>query len=345
MERTWPLETATSERERRNVAQPVSTAQSDGAAGPPSAAAPSLQEQPRPASGRGPSRARTTVSALVALTKPRIVELLLVTTVPAMILARGGWPSTALVVWTVLGGALAAGGANTLNMVYDRDIDAKMRRTRRRPLVTGQISPLAATAFGVGLEIAGFALLWWQANLLAALLSLASASFYLLVYTVLLKRSTSQNIVIGGAAGAGPVLVGWAAVTGHLGLTPWLLFAVVFLWTPPHFWALAVKYRDDYDAAGVPMLPVVTKLRRCANQILAYTVALVAISIAVAPASGLGLVYLVAAAALGAGFLAHAVTFRRHPTPEQAMKLFGFSITYLGLLFAAVAVGTFVPLR
>jgi protoheme IX farnesyltransferase len=311
----------------------------------PAAEAPApAAEAPAPAA-EAPARPRAVLSALVALTKPRIVELLLVTTVPTMILARGGWPGTTLVVATVLGGAMAAGGANALNMVYDRDIDAKMRRTRGRPLVTGDLSPAAAAAFATGLEVGGFALLWWQANLLAAALSLASAVFYLVVYTVLLKRSTSQNIVIGGAAGAGPVLAGWAAVTGGLAPAAWLLFAVVFLWTPPHFWALAVKYREDYDAAGVPMLPVTTPPRRCATHILVYTVALVAASLAVGPVAGLGPLYLAAAAVLGAGFLARAAALWRRPTPVQSMKLFRFSISYLGLLFVAVAVGTFVPLR
>ncbi|MGH9301678.1 MAG: heme o synthase, partial [Acidimicrobiales bacterium] len=193
----------------------------------------------------------------LALTKPRIIELLLVTTLPTMIVAKRGWPSVALMAWTLIGGALAAGGANAINMVVDRDIDAIMHRTRQRPLVTGVMTPSAALVFAVSLEVAAFVELWALVNLLSAVLAVSATAFYVFVYTLWLKRSSRQNIVIGGAAGAVPVLVGWSAVTGGLGLAPLVLFAIIFVWTPPHFWALAFKYRDDYSAADVPMLPAV----------------------------------------------------------------------------------------
>ena len=209
----------------------------------------------------------------LALTKPRIIELLLVTTLPTMLVAKRGVPSVGLMALVLLGGSLAAGGANALNMVLDRDIDKVMHRTRNRPLVTGEVTPRAATVFAVVLEVAAFAELWAWVNLLSAVLAVAATAFYIVVYTIWLKRSSSQNIVIGGAAGAVPVLVGWAAVTDSLGWAPVVLFAVIVIWTPPHFWALAIRYREDYAAAQVPMLPVVATLRRTAQQILLYTVA------------------------------------------------------------------------
>ena len=214
------------------------------------------------------------VQSYVALTKPRIIELLLITTVPTMFVAARHVPSFRLMVLTVAGGALAAGGANALNMVYDRDIDALMERTKNRPLVTGAITPRSATIFAVVLEAGAFALLWSTVNALSAVLALSATAFYLGIYTMWLKRSSPQNIVIGGAAGAVPVLVGWSAVTGHLGLAPFVMFGIIFLWTPPHFWALAVRYRDDYSNAAVPMLPSIADLRTVTRRIIVYVVAL-----------------------------------------------------------------------
>lgn len=282
------------------------------------------------------------VGNYVALTKPRIIELLLVTTVPSMLLAAHRWPSTGLVVATVAGGTLAAAGANATNMWVDRDIDAVMRRTRNRPLVTGAIRPGRALAFAAALEVAAFAELWLMVNLLSAVLAVAATGFYVFVYTLWLKRTTSQNIVIGGAAGAVPVLVGWSAVTDHLAVTPIVLFAVIFLWTPPHFWALAVRYREDYASADVPMLPSVAPTRSVAWQIVAYTVAVVAVSGVLASTAHLGLLYEVPAGLLGAGFLAYALAFARSGTPARAMALFHYSITYLTLLFVAMAVDVLV---
>jgi protoheme IX farnesyltransferase len=268
------------------------------------------------------------IRSYVALTKPRIIELLLVTTLPTMFVARRGVPPVWLMVATVLGGALAAGGANAINMVVDRDIDKLMHRTRNRPLVTGAMTPRAALIFALSLEVIAFVELWRWVNLLSAVLAVSATAFYVFVYTLWLKRISSQNIVIGGAAGAVPVLVGWAAV---------VLFGVIFIWTPPHFWALAIKYRDDYEAAGVPMMPVVATLKRTAGQIIIYTVLLVAISVAFAAVGHMGLLYLVSALVLGAAFLFFAVRLRQQATPKAAMKLFSYSITYLTLLFAAMA--------
>jgi protoheme IX farnesyltransferase len=277
------------------------------------------------------------VGSYVALTKPRIIELLLVTTLPTMLVARRGVPSVTLMLVTLAGGALAAGGANALNMVIDRDIDAKMHRTRNRPLVTGEVTPRAAAVFAVVLEVAAFAELWGAVNLLSAGLAVAATAFYVVVYTLWLKRTSSQNIVIGGAAGAVPVLVGWSAVTDHLGWAPFVLFAVIVIWTPPHFWALAIRYREDYAAAEVPMLPVVTTLRRTAGQILIYTVLLVAVTVLFAAVGHMGPLYLVGALVLGALFVVMALRLRRDQTPRAAMALFRYSITYLTLLFVAMA--------
>ena len=276
--------------------------------------------------------------ALLALTKPRIVELLLVTTLPAMFLAERGVPPLALIVSTLVGGALTAGGANALNMVYDRDIDALMSRTERRPIVTGDVTPAAALVFALALEAGGSALLYEQAGPLAAALALSAAVFYVVVYTVVLKRRTRHNIVIGGAAGAAPVLVAWAAVTGHLGLSPWLLFALIFLWTPPHFWALAIRFKDDYGRAGVPMLPVVADVRAVADQIVAYAVLLGGVSVALAPVARLGPGYLAVAAVSSALFVRKAWGLRADPTPARALRVFRFSILYLTVVFSAVAV-------
>ena len=282
------------------------------------------------------------LAAYVALTKPRIVELLLVTTVPTMVVAAGGWPATATVVATVAGGTLAAGGANAANMYLDRDIDAIMRRTAHRPLVTGAVSAKAALSFAVVLEVAAFVLLWAAVNPLSAGLALVAALFYVLVYTLLLKRSSKQNIVIGGAAGAVPVLVGWAAVRGNLGWAPVVLFALVFLWTPPHFWALAIRYRDDYAAAQVPMMPVVDSFRRTAGQILAYAWATVGASVAFGLVAHMHWLYWAGAAASGAGFVFLAARLYRAPAPPVAMKVFHWSITYLSLLFVVMALDVLV---
>jgi protoheme IX farnesyltransferase len=287
------------------------------------------------------------VSAYVTLTKPRIVELLLVTALPTMIVAQRGLPSLGLVVATLVGGALAAGGANAVNMYLDRDIDRLMRRTQKRPLVTGAVSPASALVFACALEAVAFLVLWGFVNLLSAVLALGATAFYIGVYTVWLKRRSTQNIVIGGAAGAVPVLVGWSAVTGSLGWAPLVLFAVIFLWTPPHFWSLAVRYREDYEAAHVPMLPVVASPQRIARNVLGYTAALVAATVVFAPVAHMGVLYLAVAAATGAVYLALAGRFsilvRREAAIERhAMRLFGYSITYLTVLFFSMALDVFV---
>ena len=285
------------------------------------------------------------IGSYVALTKPRIIELLLVTTLPTMIVAKRGFPSIWLMVATLAGGALAAGGANAINMVVDRDIDAVMYRTRKRPLVTGAMTPRAALVFAITLEVAAFVELWLAVNLLSAVLAVSATLFYVFVYTLWLKRTSSQNIVIGGAAGAVPVLVGWAAVTNSLSWTPVVMFAIIFIWTPPHFWSLAVKYKDDYEAANVPMLPVVSTFTRTARQIFFYTVLLVATTLVLAGVGHLGWLYVVAAIGLGAVFLLMAAGLWRRATPKAAMRLFSYSITYLTLLFVVMAVDVFVQHR
>jgi len=292
----------------------------------------------RPASIAVSSR----VGAYVALTKPRIIELLLVTTVPTMIVAQHGLPAIRLIGATLLGGTLAAGGANAINMYVDRDIDALMKRTAHRPLVTGAVTPGNALRFAIGLEVLAFVELWALVNLLSAVLAVSATLFYVFVYTLWLKRSSTQNIVIGGAAGAVPVLVGWAAVRGSLDMAPLVMFAIIFVWTPPHFWALAVKYRDDYTAAHVPMLPAVATFAHTARQILVYTAALWVTSIVLAPVAGMGLLYTVPAVVLGGVFFFQALELRRTATPAQAMRLFNYSISYLTLLFAAMAVDQLV---
>ena len=282
------------------------------------------------------------VSAYVALTKPRIIELLLITTLPTMILAQGGMPGVWLMIATLLGGTLAAGGANAINMYVDRDIDKLMHRTAKRPLVTGVIAPRNALIFAVTLEIVAFVELWAWVNLLSAALAVSATLFYVFVYTLWLKRTSKQNIVIGGAAGAMPVLVGWAAVTNSLAWTPIVLFAVIFTWTPPHFWALAFKYKDDYEAANVPMLPVVATFRRTAIEILVYTLIMVGFTLLLAPVAHLGALYLVSAALLGIGFVAMSVRLWMRATPKASMQLFSYSITYLTLLFIVMALDVFV---
>jgi len=284
-----------------------------------------------------PERTRSRLGSYVALTKPRIIELLLVTTVPTMVVAQRGLPPLGLVAATVAGGALAAGGANAVNMYLDRDIDTVMARTRGRPLVTGEIRPAQALAFALALEAVAVAALWVLVNPLSAVLALSATAFYVFVYTLWLKRTSTSNIVIGGAAGAVPVLVGWAAVTGSLGLAPLVLFAVIFVWTPPHFWALAIRYRDDYAAAEVPMLPAVSAPAVVARRILAYTVAVWACSLLFAAVAGMGPLYWASAVVLGALFVRQALRLRADPVPQRAMALFGWSITYVTLLFGAMA--------
>ncbi|HEX3541106.1 MAG TPA: heme o synthase [Acidimicrobiales bacterium] len=293
-----------------------------------------------PAAGRIPGLEKA--KAYVSLTKPRIIELLLVTTVPTMVVAARGLPSGWLILETLIGGTLAAGGANAINMYVDRDIDAIMHRTSRRPLVTGAVSPPAALVFAIALEVAAFVELAAWVNLLAAVLAVTATLFYVFVYTLWLKRTSSQNIVIGGAAGAVPVLVGWAAVRGSLGLAPIVLFLVIFVWTPPHFWALAVRYRADYVAAEVPMLPAVASMESTARQIVGYTVVLWAVSLLFAVVGGMGAIYWTSAVVLGAVFLGAAIQLYRDRTEVRAMRLFGWSITYLTLLFAAIAVDQLV---
>jgi heme o synthase len=254
-----------------------------------------------------------------------------------MIVAYRGLPPLWLIAATLAGGSLAAGGANAINMYVDRDIDAVMRRTAGRPLVTGVVEPGQALVFAVALEVAAFALLAGVVNLLSAVLAVSATLFYVFVYTLWLKRSSTSNIVIGGAAGAVPVLVGWSAVTGSVGLAPLVLFAVIFVWTPPHFWALAVKYRDDYTAAAVPMLPSVASMATTTRRILAYTVVLWALTLLFHVVGDMGGIYLVAAVVLGAVFTAYAAQLHRTGTPEVAMRLFVWSITYITLLFGAMA--------
>jgi protoheme IX farnesyltransferase len=284
----------------------------------------------------------TVLGGYVALTKPRIIELLLITTVPTMVLAERGWPSWGLVLVTLLGGTLAAGGANAINMVVDRDIDKLMPRTQGRPLVTGLIRPRSALVFALTLEVVAFAVLWAGANLLSAVLALSATLFYAFVYTLWLKRTSTQNIVIGGAAGAVPVLVGWAAVRDEVAWTPVVLFVVMFLWTPPHFWALAIRYADDYRAAHVPMLPAVASASVTVRKIVGYTVVMVAGTLALAPVADLGPIYVVAAVITGALFLWSTVDLGRNPTPQRSMRVFGFSITYVTVLFAAMTVDVLV---
>jgi heme o synthase len=287
------------------------------------------------------ARAIARVGDYVALTKPRIIELLLVTTVPVMMLAAHGFPRFELLVTTLVGGTLAAGAANALNCYVDRDIDAVMRRTAKRPLVRSVIPPQNALIFGLALAVISVGQLWLTTNGVSALLALAAIAFYVLVYTMLLKRRTSQNIVWGGAAGCMPVFIGWSAVTGSLSWPPVVLFAVVFLWTPPHFWALAMQFREDYAAAGVPMLPVVASAQFVAGRIIAYTWAMVGVSLLLWPVAHTTALYPVAALAVGVPFLRETYALRariRAGLPPRSTRLFHWSIHYLTLLFLAVAV-------
>ncbi|HEY6796054.1 MAG TPA: heme o synthase [Kineosporiaceae bacterium] len=306
----------------------------------------------RTAVGPGPHRVRRgrmrSARAYLSLTKPRVIELLLVTTVPTMILAQGGMPSWSLVLATLVGGSLAAGSANALNCVYDRDIDVVMRRTENRPLVTGEIAPVRGLVFGIALGVVAVVLLALAVNVLSAGLALAAILFYVLVYTMWLKRRTPQNIVWGGAAGCMPVLIGWSAVTGGLSWAPVVLFGVIFLWTPPHYWPLSMRYRDDYDRAGVPMLGVVAGPVTVARKVVFYAWAMVGCSILLWPVARTGLVYVSVALFAGGAFLLEAYRLlgrARSADPVLApMRLFHLSITYLTLLFVAVAVDPFLHL-
>jgi heme o synthase len=280
-------------------------------------------------------RVMATLAAYWRLTKPRVIELLLVTTVPAMILADGEVPSVGLILAVLLGGALAAGGANTINCWIERDRDQLMRRTHNRPLPAGLVDPVHALVFGIALEAVAFVWLTLTVNLLSASLAVSAMLFYIFVYTIWLKPRSPQNIVIGGAAGAVPALVGWAAVTGSLSLSAWLLFAIVFFWTPPHFWALALRYHDDYAAASIPMLPVVKGTAVATRNILGYSVVVVALTVVLMPVADLGILYLAAALVLGAALLIEAVRLQRDPS--RALSFFKFSNAYLAALFVAVA--------
>ncbi len=279
-----------------------------------------------------------TLRNYVALTKPRVISLLLVTTVPAMAVAERGWPGTWLVLATLIGGTLSAGGANAINCWYDRDIDAIMRRTRTRPVVTGAIEPGHALAFGIGLGAFAFAFLWVFTTLLAAILALAALLFYVFIYTIALKRRTPQNIVIGGAAGAFPPMVGWAAVTGDLSLAPWVMFAVIFMWTPPHFWALSLRLEGDYAEAGVPMLPVTDGPAYTRVQILRYSVMLVLVTLLMGPAADLSWIYYGASVGLGGWFVFLAYQLWRKPADTPPIRLYKYSLIYLALLFVAMGV-------
>lgn len=303
---------------------------------------------PPAVAGRTPRRWLATVRAYVALTKPRIIELLLVTTLPTMILAADGWPGWWLTIATLVGGTFAAGSANVFNCVIDRDIDKVMNRTRRRPLATGEVSVPGALVFGAVLGAAAVAVFLAWVNVLSAVLSVAAILMYVVGYTMILKRRTPQNIVWGGAAGCMPVLIAWSAVTGTVSWAAVALFGIVFFWTPPHYWPLSMRFRKDYAAARVPMLPVVADDVRVARQMVAYALAMVACSLAVWPLAGTTWVYAVVAGAAGAWFTGLCVGLaRRARRPEvrlAEMGVFHASITYLTILFVAVAVDPFLPL-
>lgn len=287
---------------------------------------------------------RSLLADLVTLTKPRIISLLLVTTIAPMYITPAGLPSLSLIGWVTLGGYLMAGGANTINMWFDRDIDQRMARTKLRPIPSGRITAAAALAFGIGIGALAFAIFWFMVNPLSAWLALAGLLFYVFIYTMWLKRSSPQNIVIGGAAGAFPPLVGWAAMTGSLDLGALYLFAIVFYWTPPHFWALALNKTRDYGNAGVPMMPNVHGVPETKRQMLLYTLMLVPLTIMPAVLGISGLFYGVAATLLGLRFvqLCWAIVREDGVTPTT-WKLYKYSLSYLALLFVAMAVDRWVP--
>jgi heme o synthase len=277
------------------------------------------------------------LKSYISLTKPRIIELLLVTTVPTMFLASNGWPNWYLVLATLIGGALAAGGANALNNVVDRDIDALMDRTAHRPLVTGRVSVRGALALGITLSLLSVIWLVSQVNILSALFAASAIVYYVFVYTLLLKRRTSSNIVWGGAAGCFPVLIGWAAVTNSISLAPIVLFLIVFWWTPPHYWPLSMQYRKDYENAGIPMLPVVADRQKVASQIAIYSWIMVATTFVLPLVSELSFVYLVGAIVLNLIFMREVYALKNRANSDvldiNPMKLFHWSITWLALLF------------
>ena len=297
-----------------------------------------VDDAPKPA----PPTVRERVGAYVALTKPRIIELLLVTTVPAMVLAARGIPPLNLVFWTLVGGTMAAGAANAINCYIDRDIDLLMTRTRRRPLPAHEVDPENALVFGLVLGVLAFGVMAFFTNLVAAFLTLIAMAFYVVVYTMLLKRTTPQNIVLGGAAGALPPVIGWAAVTGDISLPALLLFAIVFYWTPPHFWALSLRLRRDYAAASVPMLPVTHGVPETTRHIALYSVLMVCLTLVFFAVARMGLVFLAGAVILGALFLFQAIQMWREGTDARAVRLYKYSITYLTGLFALVILDVFI---
>ena len=292
-----------------------------------------------------PSRVRETVLAYLALTKPRVIELLLVTAIPAMLLAHRGSVNPLLILNTLIGGMLAAGGANTLNCVADADIDKLMKRTARRPLARAAVQTGNALVFGLVLSVASFCWLWWTTNLLSGLLAVGTIAFYVFVYTLLLKRRTSQNVVWGGAAGCMPVMIAWSAVTGTIGWQALVMFAIIFFWTPPHTWALAMRYKEDYKAAGVPMLPAVATERQVTTQILIYTWLTVAATLVLALAAGW--LYTAVAAVAGMWFLAMAHQLDagvRRGEPVKPLRLFLQSNNYLAVVFCALALDSALAL-
>jgi protoheme IX farnesyltransferase len=289
------------------------------------------------------------IKSYVSLTKPRIIELLLVTTVPTMFLASSGWPDWYLVLATLIGGALAAGGANALNNVVDRDIDALMDRTAHRPLVTGKVSVRGAVALGITLSLSSVIWLVSQVNTLSALFAASAIVFYVCVYTLLLKRRTSSNIVWGGAAGCFPVLIGWAAVTNSIGLAPIVLFLIVFWWTPPHYWPLSMQYRKDYENAGIPMLPVVADREKVASQIAIYSWIMVATTLVLPLVSELSIVYVLGSIILNLIFMREVYALRNRAKSDDLdinpMKLFHWSITWLALLFFLIGLDPLLNLN
>lgn len=290
--------------------------------------------------------AMPTWRAYLALTKPRIIELLLVTTIPTMFLAAGGFPSFTLVAWTLLGGSLAAAGANALNCYLDRDIDAIMERTAHRPSATGQIAPYKIIVFGLVLSFLSFAVLGLMVNKLSAFLATVAILFYVVGYTMLLKRRTSQNIVWGGAAGCMPVLIGWSAVTNSLSWTPVVLFMIVFFWTPPHYWPLSLRYKDDYAAANVPMLPVQESTETVAKQIVWYGLAMVATSLVLIPVAQMNWLYTVTAVLVGTWFIQESLKLKKRVKKNASelfpMRLFHLSISYLSILFLVIGIDPFL---
>jgi protoheme IX farnesyltransferase len=296
-----------------------------------------------------PSSLFSVIKSYVSLTKPRIIELLLVTTVPTMFLASNGWPDWYLVLATLIGGALAAGGANALNNVVDRDIDALMDRTAHRPLVTGKVSVRGAVALGITLSLSSVIWLVSQVNTLSALFAASAIVFYVCVYTLLLKRRTSSNIVWGGAAGCFPVLIGWAAVTNSISLAPIVLFLIVFWWTPPHYWPLSMQYRKDYENAGIPMLPVVADREKVASQIAIYSWIMVATTLVLPLVSEISIVYVVGAIILNLIFMREVYALRNRAKSDDLdinpMKLFHWSITWLALLFFLIGLDPLLNLN